>query len=490
MEKCVKTKIQTVIYEYRQSEINSEAEVRSKFVVPLIEALGYPSELRAEEFPVYGYAGREKLHSKPADFLLFTDKELASHTKRTQMNLKWVEDHSLLVVEAKKPGEISEDTGQARFYNAWSKAVAYIVTDGEELRGFYFNPIAADPEFINCRVDELAEVEELWKFSYEEILSQKNNSIHSSLESKNKDVIIITSDEDLNLPDETIAFARASLGKNAIGLSNIELIARFLNTTDSLLRNNLRYNIPEYIINFPRHFYTGKLYIDNYPYSIVEGDVLEFYWEDIDRYIFYNDCIDIYVLKSEGEIIAAGLHIHVLDNNVHDRLKNFETIYSIIQAANMYIHFGEDRLIHIPVETADFSWKTNKQIKTLCDVWVESLEKLKTIEEYYEIRFKLEAIEGEAELSYFYNTLEFVFNGVMRQQNCYITIPKSKESKKQAKIKEPVFLEDINEEERQYFTIHGIKFESYKSYLIPEKIKRKGKLIYIPVSCECRLCEE
>ena len=67
-------KIQAVIDEYRKSGINSEAEVRSKFVVPLIEALGYPSELRAEEFPVYGYAGREKLHEnglKAANATLF-----------------------------------------------------------------------------------------------------------------------------------------------------------------------------------------------------------------------------------------------------------------------------------------------------------------------------------------------------------------------------------------------------------------------------------
>jgi len=42
--------IKAVIDEYAKSEIQSEAEVRSKLVVPLLCALGYPSELRAEEF--------------------------------------------------------------------------------------------------------------------------------------------------------------------------------------------------------------------------------------------------------------------------------------------------------------------------------------------------------------------------------------------------------------------------------------------------------
>ena len=44
-----------IIDKYQRSIIQSEAEVRSKLIVPLIEWLGYPSEYRAEEFPVYGF---------------------------------------------------------------------------------------------------------------------------------------------------------------------------------------------------------------------------------------------------------------------------------------------------------------------------------------------------------------------------------------------------------------------------------------------------
>lgn len=47
--------IQNVIEEYFKSEIQSEAEVSSKFIVPLSNALGYPTELMALEFPVYGF---------------------------------------------------------------------------------------------------------------------------------------------------------------------------------------------------------------------------------------------------------------------------------------------------------------------------------------------------------------------------------------------------------------------------------------------------
>ena len=90
--------IQSVVDEYRLSEIQSETEVRSKFIVRLAEALGYPSQLRGEEFPVYGYGGREALRAKDADFIFFTDKSFSRYRTNTQRNKAWVRDHSLLII--------------------------------------------------------------------------------------------------------------------------------------------------------------------------------------------------------------------------------------------------------------------------------------------------------------------------------------------------------------------------------------------------------
>ena len=73
-----KSAIQAVIDEFQKSEIQSEAEVRSKFIVQLSRALGYPSELRGEEFPVYGYGGRDVLPAKNADFIFLRTENLVS----------------------------------------------------------------------------------------------------------------------------------------------------------------------------------------------------------------------------------------------------------------------------------------------------------------------------------------------------------------------------------------------------------------------------
>lgn len=72
-----KAAIQSVIDEFRLSDIQSESEVRSKFIVRLSEVLGYSSQFRGEEFPVYGYGGREPLRAKDADFIFLMINRLA-----------------------------------------------------------------------------------------------------------------------------------------------------------------------------------------------------------------------------------------------------------------------------------------------------------------------------------------------------------------------------------------------------------------------------
>ena len=116
--------IKTVIDRFLLCHVRSEEEVRSKLIVPLLEALGYEPHLRGEGYPVYSFIGRKRQATTSADFILFDDSHFNEHAKFTQNDLDWVHDHSLLVVEAKKPGEIPDVPGQAKFYSVWTKALA------------------------------------------------------------------------------------------------------------------------------------------------------------------------------------------------------------------------------------------------------------------------------------------------------------------------------------------------------------------------------
>ena len=298
--------IKAVIDEYAKSEIQSEAEVRSKLVVPLLCALGYPSELRAEEFPVYGFGGRKKLPAKSADFLLFSDKEFGAHRNDTQKDKDWVQSHSLLIVEAKKPGEMPDSPGQAQFYTMWTKAVAYMVTDGCEIQAYCYSDISADYRIICCTTNELPYIENLGMLSFdnvraikekEQVAWQECNALQNSTEYP---VHIITDDAELNLPNETLAYIRNALGRNADGLSNVQLVAKYLNATDSFLQNDLRYDIPAYMIDIPRGEYKAKLYYDDFIFPIMTGKVIEFYCNDDSRYVFRSSHMMIVaILKGE-----------------------------------------------------------------------------------------------------------------------------------------------------------------------------------------------
>lgn len=56
--------ISILINDFLKQNIQSEAEVRSKLIVPLLELLGYPMDFRAEEFHVYGYEGSKSLNQR------------------------------------------------------------------------------------------------------------------------------------------------------------------------------------------------------------------------------------------------------------------------------------------------------------------------------------------------------------------------------------------------------------------------------------------
>lgn len=170
-----------IIDKYRLSHIQSEAEVSSKLIVPLLEWLGYPSQFRAEQFPVYGYAGREPLPAKSADFILFDSIEFDNNRTRKPSHLDWVKNHSLLIVESKKPGEMPNVYGQARFYSLWTQAIGYLYIDGNRIVGYLLGHGTADIPIIDSDISSLLNNEIILLFSYNNIKSIKERGIEQVL---------------------------------------------------------------------------------------------------------------------------------------------------------------------------------------------------------------------------------------------------------------------------------------------------------------------
>lgn len=61
----------------------------------------------------------------------------------------------------------------------------------------------------------------------------------------------------------------------------------------------------------------------------------------------------------------------------------------------------------------------------MLEFWTFGLSKLKEIEEYYEIKFKLAPLSGSDKVMELYDSIVFVYNGIMLNENCDITLPSS-----------------------------------------------------------------
>lgn len=501
--------IQKIINEYKKSIIQSEEEVRSKLIVPIIDVLGYPSYFRAEEFPVYGFEGGKKLPAKNADYVLFSNKEFAHHRTFTQK-------HSLLVVEAKKPGEIPEVLGQPEYYTVWTRAVAYLVIDGVNIKGYFYNDINADLEVIDCTIEDLPGQEEIWKFSYDNILQikQKGRGKLESLtlakprmgilEENNRmdgvrlvDANTVNSlkEEDLNdFPEDSLQFMRESLGKNADGLTKVQLMARFINTTDALLQNNLRYDVPAYIFKFPRNTYVAQLFINNMVIPIESGEVTEFYWNDYERFVYESKYMQIDILNKNSKLFDFEIGFHVLDNQVSDRLAAFEIVKKILIAKNISVILGGSthRMLVLPSGKPRKMWKSKTYICSMCDFWCNGLEQMKAIEEFYEIKFKLSLVTGEDNLNELYDAISFVYDGIVLNENCEITLPGGM-TNENIDIEEPIILEENKKLPLKPRFIQGKCFEPYESWLLPGEIHmqgtREGDIVKASGCCRYKIVE-
>ena len=482
-----KTKeLETLINEYEKSIIQSEAEVRSKLIVPLLDCLEYPSELRAEEFPVYGFEGSNKIPAKNADFILFTDKTFGSYRTFTQRNIEWVQNHSLLVVEAKKPGEMPEVLGQPVYYTIWTKAVAYLAIDGKYVKGYYYNDITADRQVINCEIRDLSNHKEIWNFSYQNISSIKKNGIAIN-ETDDERIIkeaitkvdsqyeILTSDDDINLPEETLSYMKYALGRNAEGLGKLQLVSRFLNMTDTYLQCKMRYDIPQYMFDIPREIRSAFLYTDDSVMPLIKGEIIKFFWNDYEKFTFSSEYIEAIVIYESKTLIAFEIGFHVLDRQVSARLSNFETVKKCVNAnvVRILIEDLDHTNIVLPSGRPGSMWESKPYITARMDFWIAGLEKMRVIENYYDFEFHLKHIEGRDTLNKLYDAIDFVYDGIVMNQNCEITICGGF-SDEDLILTEPVLYQKDVKIPLNDQIIHDVIFRPYISALLPGTIHVAG----------------
>lgn len=130
----------------------NEKEVEIRFVVPLLERLGYDEEDRADGHVIQQISGSISRRME-ADFVLFS-----SASRQV--------DDALMVVEAKRPGvrDFARYAAQARSYAMSVGAPLLLVTNGDEIRiYFYRGPLLAEVLLFSCGRNELPDMLERLK---------------------------------------------------------------------------------------------------------------------------------------------------------------------------------------------------------------------------------------------------------------------------------------------------------------------------------------
>lgn len=478
-----------ILTEYKKSKIQSEAEVRSKLIVPLLEYLGYPSWLRAEEFPVYGFEGRKRIPAKNADYILFTEKEFGDYRSFEKDSIEWVQNHSLLVVEAKKPGELEEIQGQSEYYTVWTRAVAYIVSDGVKTEGYYYNPVNADKNILSCMVDELQHYQQdFQQFSYENINTIKSQKINIKLVDF-ADSEEIISEEKIRFPNEIINYMREIMGRNAVGKDDWEVISLFLDSTNLYLEQNMRYDIPKYMLDIPREIQEAYLHLDGCICAYQTGKLTHSYWNDIDRYVFENEYIEILLEYSDSDLKVFEMGYHVLDKKVSERLQHFDIVRKCLDAKKFAIVIND---VNHTVFTCEIGrsrklWKSRKDTKKMVEYWINELQKLRAIEEYYNLTFDLEWIQGMENLAELYTAVDIVYDGISMNQNCVFRMP-GDYSEDDIVIDQPTIFQDTGKIDLPVKWIHGISFVPEKTLFLPGTLhfKNVSKDDIVAVDLCCR----
>ena len=110
------------------SQLQNEDDVETKFVIKLLEYLGYTDRHRRGKYPLKTYNPGKRGRKPEIDNIFFSTPEIEKQNP----------DTSLLLVEAKEPNEanLEQDIAQAEFYGDNLKILFHVVTNGHQLKAF------------------------------------------------------------------------------------------------------------------------------------------------------------------------------------------------------------------------------------------------------------------------------------------------------------------------------------------------------------------
>ena len=149
-------------------------------------------------------------------------------------------------------------------------------------------------------------------------------------------------------------------------------------------------------------------------------------------------------------------------------------------------------MMTLPAGDPGDMWISKQHVCEMQEFWLEGLNKMRAIEEYYSIEFKLRHLEKPEEIEAMLGAVDVVYDGMCMQQNCEITLPGDLLDEDLI-VEEPTLFQEnipIPLEDR---VIHGVIFRPFRSAFLPCRAIFAGKndsdIVHIPGCCEYQIIE-
>ena len=277
-------------------------------------------------------------------------------------------------------------------------------------------------------------------------------------------------------------------------LSADEVISQFLHYTNSVLENDIRHNVPEYIYDIPRAVYPAKLYVDDNEEPVFYGNVEHYFCNDKDRFVFMSDHFSLSVEYVSQKTNSFFIYYNAQLNSAVDRLSILKAVQSVL-LSNIVIfqidNWGR-KTLSIKRNKRKYAFSYDDE-KKLLNYWIEEMEKILKIEQSYNISINLQQSIPE-KVEEFYRMVDVVYNGLVGLPNNVIYMPSSLFSGKTITISQPELLNEFDETDKTLppVNLYGHIFHAKKSTLIPTKIQRKHQnknIMELPVCIEFQLSE-
>ena len=283
---------------------------------------------------------------------------------------------------------------------------------------------------------------------------------------------IVLEDDVKDFPDEKIEEFKKQLGIRLNGTeSKLQIISMLLQEMNETLQTGKQYGVLPMFIDIPRGIVNGYIYVDNcvMPYDNVE--ITKYYWESYEKYIIDTKYYQFFMLLQNGIVIAYKLEYNLSFPDVKERLYGFGKVKMLENAKKLAI-FLQSENRKILIDTSFFQRDDMLKQIAMTDYWIEQMEMIDVIEEYYNIKFYLPKKATEQD----YKIIYVLYNAIKKvQTSTFPAIPEKRTPlRRKIQFNEDVFLS--NGEIFPHINLFGYYFKPVAIYLIQCTLIWKKKI--------------